>query len=195
MQTLSWITTKAFAYLAKGNEQKTLALVQKSFFPVVLLSVAMVSIWPDSDGTIPMISTVVGKFAFVAFLFGGGAGIFGAAFLLLVVAMSVASVGFGVVPSKELEMGKFVRWMTAAFSFLVVEVHAEATPPGSWTVDVLEREGATGAASNATLVHSVYDDPRAHKALVHWLETSSHALKPSRECYNSSENEHSARST
>jgi len=175
VQMLSGAVTKAHVYLAKATKQNS--VVQKIFLLVLFVSIVMATIPPGNDATSSVISKIVGKFALLATCFGGGAGILGAAVLLLVVVMSLGSVGFGVVPPNELEMGKVWRWITAVLSVLVVEVHAEEIPPGSWTVKLLEREGPTGEASNGALIHSAYNDPRVHEALVHWLETSSHTLE------------------
>jgi hypothetical protein len=174
-ENLSWAATKAFAYFAKLAKKKSSvqANISAIFILSLLVLIINVAFWPV-DQTIVAISKVVCKFASVPFLFGARTAIFGAVFLLLVFAMVAASLGFGVVPPNELEMGKFRRWGIAVLSVLIVEVYVEQAPPGSWKVNMLERQPKDEASNGGPLVHSsIYDDPRAHKALVQWLETSS----------------------
>jgi hypothetical protein len=148
---------------------------------IIILSALIAANWPESYMPTSMIWRIVGRVALIALLFGLAVGVFGAALLLLVVAMLLGCLGFGVAPPQEVAGSRSSRWILAALSILVVEVQAEDTPPGSWTVNVLEREKSAGEVHGLTPVHAIYDDPRAHDALVRWLETSSHAVALSRE--------------
>ena len=69
----------------------------------------------------------------------------------------------------EEDVGSFGLWFVATMHGLLLEVSTESTPTGERTVTLLERDRNLVSEDEGALVHSVYNDPRAHLSLVRWL--------------------------
>ena len=95
----------------------------------------------------------------------------------LTITTALGIISFGTVPPAfAVEPGRFARNWVGAMHALLIEINTEATPAGSRTVMLLERDRVLVPEVQGVLVHSVYEDPRTHALLISWLQDRSNDL-------------------